>query len=80
MEKLKLSKITQYHKYKNYKNVDYCNTIFRNNFHRLDEKVTGAGNHDCIISNRKDKTYMTFCSESPFGKLYFELFGSDGKF
>ena len=68
MTKLKLSKINQLSKYKNYKKVDYRDTIFKNNFHRLDKQVVGAGNHDYIISNKKDRTYMTFCSESPFGK------------
>jgi hypothetical protein len=72
--KLKLSKINQLHKYQNYTYVDYRDNIFKNNFHRLDRQVVGAGNHDYIISNKKDRTYMTFCSKSPFGKLYNELY------
>ncbi len=74
MIKLKLSKINQLHKYKSYTKVDYRDTIFKNNFHRLDEQVVGAGNHDCIISDKNTMTYMTFCSESPFGKKYNELY------
>jgi hypothetical protein len=74
MENLKLSKINQLYKYKNYKRVDYRDSIFRNHYARFDEKVNGAGNHDRILSNKKDKTYMTFDSQSPFGKQYNELY------
>lgn len=73
MDNLKLSKINQINKYKNYIKVDYRNSIFKNNFNRLNEKVIGAGNHDFIISNKKEKTFMTFNSESPFGKLFIHL-------
>lgn len=71
---MRLSKINQLHKYINYDKVDYRNSIFKNNHHRLDEKVVGAGNHDTILSNSKDRTYMTFNSKSPFGKQYIELY------
>ena len=74
MTKLILSKINKLHRYKNYTQVDYRDTIFKNNFYRLDKQVVGAGNHDCIISDKNNRTYMTFCSESPFGKKYNELY------
>jgi len=73
MKKLKLSKINQLHKYKNFKKVDYCDSIFKNHYARLDEKVTGLGNHDSILSNNKDRTYMTFFSQSPFGNQYLAI-------
>lgn len=59
---------------KGFKRVDFRDLY---DFYQIENLPTGAGGcHDMAIINKKREQYMTYCSESPFGKEVNSLISS----
>ncbi len=57
-------KLINFNKPANYKRVDYRDTKLS----LMSRYVVGLPDcHDMVILSKEDKTYMTYCSKSPFG-------------
>ena len=56
----------QLSQYKSFKHVDFRDLY---EFKKIGDYPNGSGDcHDMAIVNKKRKQYMTYCSQSPFGK------------
>ncbi len=66
-----LHPIKKLKKFKKYNRRDFREFEFRHD--PLAQKVEGCGNHDMILINRNDKTFMTFYHKSPFGIELYEI-------
>ena len=76
MRKLQLSKIDQFDP-ENFDWEDYRDTIFRLSL--LSLQVTGAGNHDHVLYDIEQKTYMSFDLRSPFGIMYLQNYSQNNQ-
>jgi hypothetical protein len=61
--KLRTKKLINFKIPRDYREVDYRDTRLS----LISRYVVGAGFHDMVVLSKEDKTYMTYCSESPFG-------------
>ena len=62
--KLRTKKLINFKKPRDYRKVDYRDTKLS----LINRYVVGLPDcHDMVILSKEDKTYMTYCSESPFG-------------